>query len=473
MREINVTHLSKTLAAIVCLAILCLSACTTEVEELGGNGGGNSSSGDGASNSSNADSGWIFEDFSGSGTPTGWAYTNFSRQSSGGIDNSACLLGDLRWNTTASITTAFASMGRNHVLSFKYKVTTGSSATSAAAASNALQYTVFISTDAGATWASLSGWTDVRNISSPNFETITVDLPAYANQRMLKVRVSFERITDTYVWIDDLALGTVPPIFSGAAALAAETVYNNYSSPLSINTRTYSIANKGSMPLTFSNISTTGGITVAGLPNATLAAFETKTFAVEINASSFSTHADYNGSFTFSTNAPDRPTVAVSVTGTVRAAPNGDSQDFAGTGTPAGWTYSNFSRQTSGCIDNSACLLGDLRWNTTTSVTSSLAAMGADPVVSFRYKATTGSSATSAAAASNALEYTLSVSADNGATWTNVLTDERHVSSTNFETITANLPESYANQIIRVRIIFTRITDCYVWLNDVVMGLGT
>ena len=61
----------------------------------------------------------------------------------------------------------------------------------------------------------------------------------------------------------------------------------------------------------------------------------------------------------------------------------------------------------------------------------------------------------------------IAVSADNGIEWENVLIDERNVSSDDFETITVDLPENYANQVIRVRIIFTRVTDTYVWLDDI------
>jgi hypothetical protein len=109
---------------------------------------------------------------------------------------------------------------------------------------------------------------------------------------------------------------------------------------------------------------------------------------------------------------------------------------------------------------------------TTASVTTSLVAMGANPVLSFNYRTTTIQSFTqpsSTPAADGAVRYSVSVSADNGATWTNVLTDVPHVSSADFEEIIVNLPAEYANQVIRARITFARVTDAYVLLNDVAM----
>jgi hypothetical protein len=286
----------------------------------------------------------------------------------------------------------------------------------------------------------------------------------------------FTRVTDTYVLLDDIAIGTVPPIFSGTATLNAGNIYNNYSTPLDANTRIYSITNKGSQPLIISTGSTTGGITVTGL-SGTLPAFSTETVTLLINASDFATYAVYNGSFSFITNDPDRPAVTINVTGPiegVRKAPEGEIQDFSGTGTPTGWAYSGFSRRTSDGVYNSAGLGASLdSYNASASVTTSYVAMGANPVISFKYKATDrvccyGPSNTPAAA--NAVKYTLEISKDDGTTWMNVLEDEPSVFSDDFTTVTASLSASYVNQIVWSRITFRRVTDAYVLLDDIAMG---
>jgi len=149
-------------------------------------------------------------------------------------------------------------------------------------------------------------------------------------------------------------------------------------------------------------------------------------------------------------------------------------EDFTGIGTPTGWTYSGFERRTADGVDGSTCLGGRFYYSneTTASVTTSLVAMSANPLLSFKYRATVPNynGPTSTTAANGAVLYNIYISADNGATWTNVLTDVSHVSSADFETITVNLPATYAKQVIRTRITFARVTDAYVLLDDVAMN---
>jgi uncharacterized repeat protein (TIGR02543 family) len=404
---------------------------------------------------------YLYENFTPTGTPTGWSYSGFGRQSSSGISNGACLQANIySSNPTANVTTSYVAMGASPVLSFKYKANNWNSNTPAAA--NALQYTVSISTDGGTTWANVSGYTNVRHASSADYLTVTANLSAYAN-RTVRARITFAWVDgDINVWLDDVAVGTVPPIFA-CNTLEAGTVYNNYSSSMTANTRTHNIMNKGSRPLTISLASTTGGVAITGLP-VTLSAFETRTISVIINATSFATGGAYNGSFTVSTNDPNSPTTTVSVTGTVRYAPE-TIIDNGGTA-PTGWTYSGFGRNSSGGVDNSACLQVNIyNSNPTANVTTSYVAMGANPVLSFKYKANNYSSTTPAAA--NALQYTVSVSRD-GTTWTNLLSNVGHISSTDYVTITPNLPAAtYANQIVWARISFAWVTgDIHVYLDD-------
>jgi len=145
----------------------------------------------------------------------------------------------------------------------------------------------------------------------------------------------------------------------------------------------------------------------------------------------------------------------------------------AESGTPIGWTYSSFSRQSSGGVDDSACLLARLiSYNTTASVTTSYVAMGANPVVSFKYK-TTSYDWDETTASANAVKYILEVTKDDGATWTTVIPEAANVSSADFVKATVGLPASYANQIAMARITFRLVAgDIMVRLDDVDMGSG-
>jgi len=274
--------------------------------------------------------GYIFEDFTTS--PTGWTYSRFSSGyyvNHDGISGDACLRANIYTSyPTASVTTSYVAMGTNPVVSFKYIASTNYSGTFIAAADNALQYTVSVSTD-GTTWTNLSAYTNIPNVSSTSYATITVpstSLSAYQG-KTVKVRITFSWVNgDSYIWLDDVAVGTVPPIFY-CASLDAGTLFNNYSSPMSANTRTLRITNKGSQSLTVSLASTTEGVTITGLP-VTVPAFETHIITVVIDATKFMTGGAYNGSFTVNINEPNKPTVTTNITGTVRFAQEGLSETF-------------------------------------------------------------------------------------------------------------------------------------------------
>jgi len=418
--------------------------------------------------------GYIFEDFT--SNPTGWSYSGFSSNWNVGVDNSSCLRANIySSNPAASITTSYVVLGTNPVVSFKYKATNYSNfGIGDPAASNSLQYSVSYSTN-GTTWTDVNGYTNRAHVSSADYTTITVSLPGSSTTQMM-VRITFSWVNgDVNVWLDDVAVGTVPPIFF-SQTLDAGTVYNNYSTQTSANTRTHSITNKGSRPLTLSVASTTGGASVTDVSGTvTVAAFTTRTISVTVNAYDFLTGGAYNGSITFNTNDPNRPTVIVNVTGTVRYALVGINEDF--TSNPTGWSYSGFSSIWNGGVDNSSCLRANIYdYIPTASVETSYVAVGTNPSLSFKYKATNYSSfGIGDPAASNSLQYTVSVSRDAGATWTNLITNRSHVSSADFTTVTENLSPAttYNNQIVWAQISFSWVTgDIYVWLDDIAMGPG-
>jgi len=413
---------------------------------------------------------FIYEGFEG-GVPTGWEQRGgswWNHIASEGINNSGhwrvALVGTGD-RASAFITTANVSMGASPTLSFWYKATEG-----APVSAGALWYTVQISTNGGESWTNLL--TNVPHVFSSDFRRISVNVSAYAN-RTARIRITFNRNIDAVVWLDDLALGTVPPILHASQTVAAGDVFNNYSS-MDINKRTYRIENKGATPLSISNIQTTGGITVAGLPSS-LPAFSSVMCTLTINATGLSAGATYSGSFTFNINAPIQPTFTANVSGTVRAGLSSINENFNGTGVPAGWvlnantssSFGGWRHQSSGGINNSGYWgvwlgTGHRDYSTVATVRTANVAVGATPVLSFWYRATTGNSA----ATDGALLYTVSVSKDSGATWTHVLEDISHVSLDDFVQVTASLPDEFANQIIFGRITFNSVTDCFVWLDD-------
>jgi len=98
--------------------------------------------------------------------------------------------------------------------------------------------------------------------------------------------------------------------------------------------------------------------------------------------------------------------------------------------------------------------------------------MGANPVVSFKYK-TTSYDWDETTASANAVKYILEVTKDDGATWTTVIPEAANVSSADFVKATVGLPASYANQIAMARITFRLVAgDIMVRLDDVDMGSG-
>ncbi|MCL2168341.1 MAG: carboxypeptidase-like regulatory domain-containing protein, partial [Lentimicrobiaceae bacterium] len=146
------------------------------------------------------------------GAPAGWTYSNFSRQTSGGVDNTPCIRAGLvvLTGTSGNAVTPDVMMGDNPIMTFELKATTNTGGTTAAAA-NTFNYRVEVSTNSGSSWTNI--WDVPQNSHSPvsaNFETKTVNVSAYANQTC-RFRFAFNRNSGTtYVFIDDVWIGTKP-----------------------------------------------------------------------------------------------------------------------------------------------------------------------------------------------------------------------------------------------------------------------
>ncbi|MCL2168087.1 MAG: carboxypeptidase regulatory-like domain-containing protein [Lentimicrobiaceae bacterium] len=146
------------------------------------------------------------------GAPAGWTYSNFSRQTSGGVDNTPCIRAGLvaLTGTSGNAVTPDVFLGDNPIMTFELKATTNTAGTTAAAA-NTFNYRVEVRPVGSSTWTNI--WDVPQNAHSPvsaNFETKTVNVSAYANQTC-QFRFAFNRNSGTtYVFIDDVWIGTKP-----------------------------------------------------------------------------------------------------------------------------------------------------------------------------------------------------------------------------------------------------------------------
>ena len=145
-------------------------------------------------------------------TPTGWIYTRFVRDATGGIDNSACLRVNNYGTTnhTAEVQTTYVNMGTNPIVSFYYKATRWNNENEFAPAANVTAW-IEVSNDNGVTWDRL--WTLVpgAHIPANTFTKVSVSANAYANHVCL-VRIGMQSLNsyDARHIIDNITVGTLP-----------------------------------------------------------------------------------------------------------------------------------------------------------------------------------------------------------------------------------------------------------------------
>jgi len=454
----------------------------------------------------------IFEDFSGESAPMGWTYNVFSRQTSGGIDDSEVLRGEVYSGYSFRITIPYVTLSANPTISYKYKATTSSASNSTAAASNVFSRLIEVSAD-GTTWTIVGGITS--HTSSSNFVTVSQSLSSYANQTVM-LRISFYANSSAYIWLDDVSI-------SGKYSPSTAVIYENFSGTstpagwaytnFSRQTTSNGVSNSISLGANVSS-SITASITI---PYVTLTASPTISYNYKATTTSSSSTTAANNAFsrsiqvstdgganwttvggtTYHTSYTDFATVSqslssyanqtvmlrisftyyssnsyiwlynVSITGKYQHLTTRIYEDFSGTSTPAGWTYSNFSRQTSGGIDNSEVLRANVYSYYPASVTIPHVTLTYSPTISYKYKATTSSTSNSTASATNDFTRSVSVSTNGGTSWTTVGSSIYHTSSADFTTVSHDL-SSYANQTVMLRITFTYYNStAYIWLDDV------
>jgi len=448
---------------------------------------------------------FIFEEFTNTTTPAGWVYERYSRQTTGGVNNSPALRANIYGTTDAlrngTVQTSYVNMGADPILAFMYKVTNFSNPTTTTVAANTFQYAIELTADFGGTWQTI--YTSGPNadaiaptLAGEGFEPVIVDVSAFANQ-ICMVRIRFTSIpsADLYAWIDDVIVGTLnpDPVFEGPATVSAGTVFNNIPA---IGTATYSFGNAGGSDLTITGVTTTlSELTIDGTFPMTIGSLENGSFTVSLNGLGLAT-GPYSGDIVISTNDPVNPTITVAVTATVNMEfiSTFISEDFTATTMPQGWQYAftgnaTWSRQATGGFENSPAIRANI-YGTPTSTTfnaicqTSYVAMGANPVLSFMYKITTFSSPTTTTVPVGVFQYRVAITTDYGTTWDTIFESGPNTDPIAPTAAGAGFLESapidvsaYAGQVIRARIIFSSIPvgatgnpDLYAWIDNVNVG---
>jgi len=364
----------------------------------------------------------IFEQFT--DDDPGWTYDGFSRQVSGGVDNSPCLRAILSYSDAKTVTIPNVTLGENAIIEYKYKTNTQS-----------WRKYISVSTDGGTTWNIVRDVT--YHTSSANFTTFRLDdLSAYANQT-ITLKITFVNISGSdYVYLDDVEIvGAIPD---------------------NLNIVTFN-TNGGSLSIPF-HLSITdenGKLTkLTTLPTPTRDSYE------------------FVGWFTADGTAVTLNTVFNANT-TVYARWN-IFEEFTN-GDPTGWTYNNFTRQNyySGCVNDSPCLRANINTSSSTaSVTILNVILDENAVIAYKYK--TASIYGTGVAPNNWVTNNIYVSTDGGSTWSPPVGETNHyISSKDFTTVRHNSLSAYANQTIAVRITFSlnlSSSGYYVILDDIEIG---
>jgi hypothetical protein len=241
----------------------------------------------------------------------------------------------------------------------------------------------------------------------------------------------------------------------------------------------YIIKNDGDADLTISSFSSTERIDVQGLP-ITIPAGETDTIKVGFNAfamygpNEYKFDVDSVGGFTLTTDDPAKPSFSVKV-GTGNIWPtNGVSELIresfnSSSWNQNGWQNNQLYHQAINGIDNTGCLRASLsQYNTNAFSITPYVKMGANPIVSFSYKAINNDDVTPSD--NNSIKYFIIVS-QYGKSTDDTVYEGTHTASTDYTRINYNLSD-YANEYCRVKISFRFLltSNIYIYFDDFTVG---
>jgi hypothetical protein len=317
-------------------------------------------------------------------------------------------------------------------------------------------YGVYVSTtntDVG-TGASTGSFTFIKNEvvhTSPDiYYEVTVSLDNYAGQ---EIYIGFRHYNswDGYMLLlDDVSVehtALETPTFGGAASIDFGNIADT-----DTKQTTYTITNTGNADLEVSQLSASPELELSQLP-ATIGYNQSADVTVTLNSTEVGL---YEGSFVLATNDPEHETVTVSVTANITSATASTYyyQDFEN-GNPEGWTHAGplFELNTGTGVNNSTSYRASIINLSTPSFTTGAVEMGPAPQVSFMYKALNSDNTTPV---TEGITLKLSVSDNNGATWTNVHTispdsEQQHVPSADYATVSVDL-SAYANSTCKIRL---------------------
>ncbi|MCL2168092.1 MAG: carboxypeptidase regulatory-like domain-containing protein, partial [Lentimicrobiaceae bacterium] len=220
------------------------------------------------------------------GAPAGWTYSQFSRQTSGGVDNTPCIragLGTLLGTpTSGNAVTPEVFMGDDPIMTFELRATTNTGGTTAAPA-NAFNYRVEVRPAGTSTWTNI--WDVPQNAHAPvtaDFVTKTVDVSAYANQ-ICQFRFTINRNSGTtYVFIDDVWIGTKPE-YQDLTAVSIEgnnlpTVNTSENYTVKVRNSSYTDTEAADYTVKLMKVADPVDIEIGSLPGVFIEPFETEDF---------------------------------------------------------------------------------------------------------------------------------------------------------------------------------------------------
>ncbi|MCL2072702.1 MAG: autotransporter-associated beta strand repeat-containing protein [Marinilabiliaceae bacterium] len=212
------------------------------------------------------------------GNPPGWINTRFSRQTTGGVDDSPYIRANIDGSAILAVAqTPFVMMGDNPTMSFEFKAYNYSAPNDPTDATN-LSYRVDVSNDNGFTWNEVYRVEQGDHIESDEYQTITVDVSEYAGE-LCQFRLIFNRHNgDFYVCVDEVYIGTQLQHDLVAVSIAGDS----YVEINNTGQYTVTVRNNGSQPINADQYTVKlfkeGDIEIGSLQGVTLTEFENADF---------------------------------------------------------------------------------------------------------------------------------------------------------------------------------------------------
>jgi uncharacterized repeat protein (TIGR02543 family) len=370
---------------------------------------------------------YVVEDFNG-GKPAasaGWDYSSGSVdwQSSGGVNNTGCLKGTaIRGLSAMEVTTPYIAMGAKPMVSFAFAAK--NTLSSGVWSDDMVTWEVRVATVEGTTGYYYHDNVDVTNYSG--FMSVALDLSKlYCANKTAKVQIRLGingQVTNASFldcFLDNVVVRSDAVMFDPGTG--------------------------GMVSPAYSLVNAEGTLSLSSLPTPTRPDYTfIGWFTEETGGTQVTIGATFSpGDVIYAHWRVNNPTIIY--------------EEFTGTGTPAGWTYSGFSRQTSGGVGGSACIRASYG-GTVTIPNVAIGDGGAEMSLYFKVE-----NIQVGIGGGSYYRPKLAISTD-GSTWKDVnFTVPPKTDDGNY---TANL-SSFANQIVSLRISVTDGTNVYIYIDNI------